>query len=152
MSFVTLLVAAFFVKIETFAEFGVYQTAATLLWTACFLRYDAAIPAADTDKGAHAALRLSITVSAVLWFASSLCAIVAGLSGWVPLGLALLFPLSVLARILLRLTFLMATRDGDFRSIGRASLAQAFFQPLSLLAGVLALQNGSIAFAVSDLI
>src|SRR3954468_5944935 len=106
MSFVTLLVAAFFVKIETFAEFGVYQTAATLLWTACFLRYDAAIPAANTEKGGHAALRLSITVAAVLWLASSLGAIAAGLAGWVPLGLALLFPLSVLARIVLRLPFL----------------------------------------------
>lgn len=152
MSFVTLLVAAFFVKIETFAEFGVYQTAATLLWTACFLRYDAAILAAATEKGAHAALRLSIAVAAVLWFVSSLCAVAAGFAGLVPVGLALLFPLSVLARILLRLTFLVATRDGDFSGIGRASLVQAFFQPLSLLAFVLTLQNGSIAFAVSDLI
>ena len=124
MSFVTLLVAAFFVKIETFAEFGVYQTAATLLWTACFLRYDAAILAAKTQEGANAALRLSIAVATLLWAASSVCAVGVGLAGWVPIGLALLFPYSVLARILLRLTFLVATRRRDFRGIGRASLVQ----------------------------
>jgi hypothetical protein len=152
MSFVTLLVAAFFVKIETFAEFGVYQTAATLIWTACFLRYDAAILAARTEEGAHAALRLSATVALVLWVVSTICAVAAGLAGWIPLVLALLFPYSVLARILLRLVFLVATRDGDFRGIGHASLVQAIFQPLSLLVFVLTLENGAIAFAASDLI
>jgi hypothetical protein len=152
MSFVTLLVAAFFVRIETFAEFGVYQTLATLLWTACFLRYDAAILAASTTEGAHSALRLSTGVAITLWVASTACAVAAGLNGWVPLSLALLFPYSVLARIMLRLTFLMATRDGDFRGIGRASLVQAFFQPLSLLLFVLTLENGAVAFAASDVI
>ena len=97
-------------------------------------------------------MRLSIAVATLLWAASSVCAVGVGLAGWVPIGLALLFPYSVLARILLRLTFLVATRDGDFRGIGRASLVQAFFQPLSLLAFVLTVQNGSIAFALSDLI
>lgn len=152
MSFVTLLVAAFFVRIETFAEFGVYQTAATLLWTACFLRYDAAILAARTRDDALAALRLSVAVASGLWLVSSVGAVAAGCSGWIPLGLSLLFPLSVLARILLRLAFLVATRDGDFQGIGRASLVQAFFQPVSLLALVVTLENGSLAFAASDLI
>jgi hypothetical protein len=152
MSFVTLLVAAFFVRIETFAEFGVYQTAATLLWTACFLRYDAAILAASNREEALSALRLSSLVAGSLWLVSSGAAIGFGLAGYVPLGLALLFPLSVLARILLRLTFLTATRDGNFHAIGHASLVQAFFQPVSLLLFVLVLENGSIAFAISDLI
>jgi O-antigen/teichoic acid export membrane protein len=152
MSFVTLLVAAFFVRIETFAEFGVYQTAATLLWTACFLRYDAAILAAPTLAGAQATLRLSTGVSGTLWLVSTAASLAAGLAGLVPIGLAILFPYSVLARILYRLTFLVATRDGDFHAIGRASLVQAFFQPVSLLVFVLTIENGAVAFAASDII
>jgi O-antigen/teichoic acid export membrane protein len=152
MSFVTLLVAAFYVRIETFAEFGVYQTAATLLWTACFLRYDAAILAAPSEAGAQATLRLSTGVSGTLWLVSTAASLAAGLAGLVPIGLAVLFPYSVLARILYRLTFLVATRDGDFRSIGHASLVQAFFQPVSLLVFVLSIENGAIAFAASDII
>jgi hypothetical protein len=152
MSFVTLLVAAFFVRIETFAEFGVYQTAATLLWTACFLRYDAAILAAPNQRGAEATLRLSAAVSGALWLLSTAAALGIGLAGLVPIGLAVLFPYSVLARILYRLTFLVATREGDFRAIGHASLVQALFQPVSLLVFVLTIDNGAVAFAASDIV
>ena len=67
LSVVTLVVAAWLVDIETFAEFGVYQTLATLAAIALFLRYDTAIVSARTEAEARDALRFCVCVGLVLW-------------------------------------------------------------------------------------
>jgi len=79
-------------------------------------------------------------------------ALLAAMVGFAPLGLALLFPLSVIGRGLLRLAFAAATRDGDFLEIGRASLVQSVVQPLILVALVETIDDGALAFAGADVV
>jgi O-antigen/teichoic acid export membrane protein len=152
MSLVTLVVAALLVPIEEFAEFGVYQVLAALVWTALFLRFDAAIVAASSEDEARAALKLSFAVGSSLWLLTSMIAVAAGVSGWVPMGLACLFPLSTLGRLVMRLAFATTTRGGGFREIGRASLVQSVFQPLTLLALIAQGTDGALAFAGADIV
>jgi hypothetical protein len=152
MSLVTLLVAALFVEVEAFAEFGVYQVLAALVWTATFLRYDAAIVASASEEEAQAALRLSLAVGATIWLISTAAALSAGAAGWVPLALTLLFPLSTFTRLVMRLAFSATTRDGNFKEIGRASLVQSVFQPLTLVALIAWGADGALCFAVADVV
>lgn len=152
MSVVTLVVALWFVSVEDFATYGVYQALATLVSIAAFLRYDAAIVAASSEAAAHAVLRLCAALgggTVLLVGAASLAT-----ADWGPLaaGLALLFPLSVVGRGALRLSFAAATRDGDFKGIGRASLVQAFIQPAVLVSLVHWSDDGALAFAGADAI
>jgi O-antigen/teichoic acid export membrane protein len=152
MSVVTLIVAALFVEVEAFAEFGVYQVLAALVWTATFLRYDAAIVAASSEREAQAAFRLSLGVGSSVWLISTVAALTAGAAGWVPFALALLFPLSLLTRLVMRLAFGATTRDGNFKEIGRASLVQSVFQPLTLVALIAWGADGALCFAVADVV
>jgi len=150
MSVLTLIVAAWMVDIEAFAEFGVYQTLAALALIALFLRYDAAILAARTEAEAGEALRLSTCIGAILWLVFAACSLVAGASGLMRLPLAMLLPFSILARGMLSMYFARTTRDGDFTGIGRASLVHAVVQPMVLLALVLSPVEDITAFAVAD--
>jgi hypothetical protein len=152
MSLVTLVAAAFFIEIEAFAEFGVYQVLAALVWIATFLRFDAAVVAAPSQDEAHAALRLCLGVGSLIWLVTSGLALGAGAAGWVPLELALLFPLSTLARLVMRLAFAATTRDGNFKAIGRASMVQSVFQPLTLVLLIVADLDGALCFAISDVV
>jgi hypothetical protein len=152
MSVVTLIVAAWFVNIEAFAEFGVYQTLATLAWVALFLRYDAAIVAARTGEEAGEALRLCVSVGSALWLAFMGLSLAIGGLGLMKMQLALLLPFSILARGMLRLTFATATRDGDFKGIGRASMAQSIVQPTILILLVLSPIEDALSFAIADVV
>jgi len=150
MSIVTLVVAVRFVKIEAFAEFGIYQTVATLAGIALFLRYDAAIAAARSREEAGEALRLCVAVGSVLWLAVAAMSLAGGGLGVPRLSLALLLPLSVLARGILRLLFVSATREGDMEGIGRASMAQSVAQPAILVVLVLSSIEDATCFAIAD--
>lgn len=150
MSVVTLVVAAWLVNIEAFAEFGVYQTLATLAWIALFLRYDAAIVAARTEKEAGRVLRLCVSVGAALWLAFTGLALVGGGLGLLRMELALLLPFSILARGMLRLSFATATRAGDFVGLGRASMIQSVLQPVALVLFVLSPVEDALCFALAD--
>ncbi|MGO4704635.1 lipopolysaccharide biosynthesis protein [Microvirga sp. 2MCAF38] len=153
MSVVTLIVAAWFVSIEAFAEFGVYQSVATLIWIAIFLRFDTAIVAAATDEEATKALRLCIVVGGVLWILAAVLAIGAGEIGLMRMQLILFLPVAILARALLRLAFAVTTREGDFKAIGRASLVQSIFQPVALVLFVVSpLNDDAICFALADIV
>lgn len=153
MSAITLIVAAWFVSIEAFAEFGVYQSVATLVWIAIFLRYDTAVVAASTDEEAGRALRLCVAVGATLWVLTSLAAFMAGEIGIMRLKLLLFLPLAILARAILRLAFAVTTREGDFRGIGRASLVQSIFQPLALVLFVASpLDDDALCFVLADIV
>ena len=152
MSLVSLAVALWAVDIESFAAFGVYQALAMLVWMLTFLRFDAAIVAAPTTSGAHAALRLCAVVGLGTWSVTTMMSLWGAASGVAPVGLALLFPLSVLGRGLLRLAFAAATRDGDFREIGRASLVQSVVQPLVLVGLIKTIDDGALAFAGADVV
>jgi hypothetical protein len=153
MSVVTLVVAAWFVDIEAFAEFGVYQSAATLVWIAIFLRYDTAIVAAPTARESAAAVRLCIAIGTVLWAAASLSAL--GLSAFDILRsqLLLFFPLAILMRAVLRLVFAITTREGDFTGIGRASLVQSLVQPtLLIILVMMPLRDDALCFVIADVV
>lgn len=153
MSVVTLIVAAWFVNIEAFAEFGVYQSFATLVWIAVFLRYDTAIVAASTDRESRVALRLCVAVGVLIWVLASATAVGVGLFGLIRLKLVLFFPLAILARALLRLAFAVTTRDGDFKGLGRASLVQSVVQPAALVLFVASpLQDDALCFVLADVI
>lgn len=150
MSVVTLIVAAWLVNIEAFAEFGVYQTLAMLAWIALFLRYDAAIVGARTEKDAGKALRLCVSIGASLWLLFSSLSLAAGEFGLMRMELALLLPFSILARGLLRLSFATATRAGDFTGLGRASMVQSLLQPVALVLLVLSPVEDALCFALAD--
>ncbi|MCB5175222.1 polysaccharide biosynthesis protein [Microvirga lenta] len=152
MSLLTLIVAAWLVDIEAFAAFGVYQTLAALALIALFLRYDAAIVAARTEAEAGDALRLSIFIGTILWGVFAAASLIAGGAGLMRMHLALLLPLSILARGMLSLSFATAVREGDFKGIGRASLAQAIVQPGTLLALVLTSLDDTLCFAIADIL
>ncbi|WP_112663194.1 lipopolysaccharide biosynthesis protein [Microvirga flavescens] len=153
MSIVTLIVAAWFVSIEAFAEFGVYQSAATLIWIAVFLRYDTAIVASATDQEAAKALRLCIVVGGVLWGVTSLLALGAGEIGLMRFKLIVFLPLAILARALLRLAFSVTTREGDFQALGRASMVQSIFQPVALVLFVASpLDDDALCFVLADIV
>lgn len=152
MSIMTLIVAAWMVDIEAFAEYGVYQTLAALALTALFLRYDMAIVSARMEAEAGDALRLCLFIGTVLWLVFSGASFVAGTSGVMRMELALLLPFSILLRGMLCLSFAMVVRDGDFKAIGRASLVQAIVQPTSLLVLVLSPVADPLSFAIADII
>ncbi|MBF9231890.1 hypothetical protein [Microvirga alba] len=152
MSVVTLIVAAWLVDIQAFAEFGVYQTLATLAWIALFLRYDAAIVSARSDEEAGEALRLCIGVGTILWLFFSGSSLIVGGAGLMRMQLAVLLPFSILGRGMLRLTFATATRDGDFKGIGRASMVQSVLQPTALVLLVLSPIDDALGFAIADIV
>jgi hypothetical protein len=152
MSVVTLLAAAFLVRIEAFAEFGVYQTFAVLLTLSIFLRYDAGLLAARSEASAHAVMRLCCVVGALVWSAATVVAVLAASRGWVKGELALLFPFTLWSRSLLSLMFALATRHGNFTAIGRASLVQSIVQPLSLLGLIELIGDGAVCLAGADVI
>lgn len=152
MSILTLIVAAWLVDIETFAEFGVYQTLAALALIALFLRYDMAILAARTEAESGEALRLSATIGTVLWLVFTVGSLAAGASGLMRMSLALLLPLSILVRGILSIYFTRTTRDGDFPGIGRASLVHAIVQPTVLLVLVLSPVEDILSFAIADVL
>ncbi len=72
--------------------------------------------------------------------------------GWVRWDLALLLPLSILARGMLRLSYARATGDRDFKGLGRAILMQALVQPVVLLTLVLVGVEDVLCFALADII
>lgn len=150
MSVVTLIVAAWLVDIQAFAEFGVYQTLATLAGIAIFLRYDAAIVAARDASEARIAFQICLLVGAVLWLVFTLASLSSGALGWMRGELAVLPPLSILARGGLRLTFARATGTGDFKGVGRGILIQSIIQPVALLALVLSQVEDVLCFAIAD--
>ncbi len=152
MSILTLIVAAWLVDIEAFAEFGVYQTFASLAWIALFLRYEAAIVAAQTDEDAGQALRLCLVVGGALWIVFSVVAVGVGTSDLMRMQVALLLPLSNLARGILRLAFVVTTRIGDFKGLGRGSLVQALLQPTTLLILVLSPVEDTFCFVIADIV
>lgn len=152
MSVVTLFVTAWLVDIKAFAEFGVYQTLAALAWIALFLRYDAAIVAARSAKEAGEALRLCIGIGAVLLLVFTSLSLAAGGIGVMRMQLAVLLPLSILGRGMLRLTFATATREGDFKGIGRASMVQSVLQPTILVLMVLSPLEDALCFVFADII
>lgn len=152
MSVVTLVVAAWLVNIETFAEFGVYQTLATLAWLAMFLRYDAAIVGARDEAEAGDVLRLCVCVGLAIWLICSGLALWAGVLGLMDVALALLLPLSILFRGILRLAFATATRAGQFKDLGRASMVQSLLQPTVLIVLVLSPVHDVLCFAVADIV
>lgn len=152
MSIVTLIVAAWLVDIEAFAEYGVYQTLAALAIIALFLRYDTAIVSARTEAEAGEALHLCICIGAALWGLFTAAALIAGQAGLMRMELALLLPLSIFMRGMLALSFSMVVRDGAFKEIGRASLVQAIVQPTSLLVLVASPIADPLSFAIADII
>jgi hypothetical protein len=152
MSVVTLIVAAWMVDIEAFAEFGVYQTLATLAWIALFLRYDTAILAAPTDDEAGEVLRLCVVVGSVLWLVFAGICIAISQAGLMRMQLVLLLPFSIFARGMLRLAFATATRDGDFKGMGRASVVQSITQPTVLVLLVVSQIDDALCFAVADIV
>jgi hypothetical protein len=152
MSVVTLIAVALFFKIEVFATFGVYLAAANIAWVALFLRYETAIPAAQTPFEAEQAVRLSAATGGFVWFVLSFISVAAGIAGLAPLALALLFPLSLLSRAVLRLCVMIATRSGDFQALGRVALVQALIQPPVLLALAASAQDGALSLALADVI
>lgn len=151
MSVLTLIVAAWLVNIEAFGAFGVYQTLATLAWIALFLRYDAAVVAAKNEDEYEEALRLCIVIGAALWLIFTGLAFLAGLLNVVKMQLALLLPLSILARGILRLSFVVTTRVGDFKDLGRSSLVQALLQPTILIVLVLSPVDDLLCFVIADI-
>jgi len=151
MSILTLVVAIFLVDVETFAEFGVYQTLATLASIALFLRYDTAIVSARSDAQARDVLRFCLCVGLTLWALFAAAAAIAGAAGLMRGSLALLLPFSILARGVLILSFGLTTRKGDFLGIGRAPLLQAAVQPTILLTLVLSPVEDVLCFAVADI-
>ncbi len=150
MSVLTLIVAAWLVNIESFAEFGVYQTLATLAFIALFLRYDAAIVAARSEAEAGEVLRLCAGIGGLLWLVFTSAAIVAGLTGVMRMELALLLPLSILARGLMGLFHALTTREGKFKDLGRAPLVHALVQPTVLILLVLSPVEDALCFALAD--
>ena len=152
MSVVTLIVAAWLVDIQAFADFGVYQTLATLAGIALFLRYDAAVVAARDQHESRTALHLCISIGIVLWLACAVASLSAGAAGWVRGDLALLLPFSILARGLLRLTYARITGESDFVGLGRTILIQAILQPIALLILVLYQLEDVLCFVFADLI
>lgn len=152
MSIFTLIVAAWLVDIEVFAEFGVYQTLAALAGVVLFLRYEAAIVASTTDEEAQEALRLCVAVGFVLLLIFVGVPLLAGGAGLMRMGLALLLPLSILTRGILRLASATVTRDGDFTTMGRTSLIQAVVQPTVLILLVLSPLENVLSFALADVI
>jgi hypothetical protein len=150
MSIITLVVAAWLVDIETFAEFGVYQTLATLASIALFLRYDAAVLSSRTETELGGALRLCASIGLILWSIFSMSAVVTGMMGLMRGQLSLLLPLSIVARGVLCLSLVLTTRNGDFKGIGRATLIQAAVQPTILLVLVLSPVEDVLCFALAD--
>jgi hypothetical protein len=140
------------VNIAAFAEFGVYQTLAALAWIALFLRYDAAIVSARSAEEANEALRLCVGVGAVLLLVFTSLSLAAGGVGIMRMQLAVLLPLSILGRGMLRLTFATATREGDFKGIGRASMVQSVLQPTILVLLVLSPLEDTLCFVFADIL
>jgi hypothetical protein len=152
MSVLTLVAAAWLVDIQAFAEFGVYQTLATLAGIALFLRYDAAIVAADDKRESRTAFHLCLCLGAMLWLIFALASFASGAVGWMRWELALLLPVSILARGVLRLSYAQTTSERDFKALGRAILVQALIQPAVLLALVLSGVEDVLCFALADIV
>lgn len=152
MSIMTLVVAAWLVDIETFAEFGVYQTLATLASIALFLRYDAAVLSSRGEKDAEDALRFCVLIGVLLWSGFAIAAVLTGKMGLMREQLTLLLPLSILVRGILCLSLVLTTRSGDFKGIGRATLIQSAVQPTTLLVLVLSPLEDVLCFAIADIV
>ena len=152
MSVLTLIAAAWFVDIQAFAEFGVYQTLATLAGIALFLRYDAAIVAASDKRESRTAFHLCLSLGAVLWLIFAVASLASGVADWIRWALALLLPASILARGMLRLAYAQTTAERDFKGLGRAILVQALIQPAFLLGLVLWGVEDVVCFAAADII
>lgn len=152
MSVLTLIAAAWLVDIQAFAEFGIYQTFATLAGIALFLRYDAAIVGASDRSESRNAMRLCLCLGGILFLVFALASIGSAALGWVRWELALLLPLSILARGMLRLSYARATGDRDFKGLGRAILMQALVQPVVLLTLVLVGVEDVLCFVLADII
>lgn len=152
MSVLTLIVAAWLVDIQAFAEFGVYQTLATLAGLALFLRYDAVLLASADKRESLSAVHLCVGLGALLWTAFALASLASGELGWMRWELALLLPLSILARGMLRLNYARATGGRDFQGLGRAILVQALIQPVVLLTLVVMGVEDVLCFAVADIV
>jgi hypothetical protein len=66
--------------------------------------------------------------------------------------LALLLPLSILTRGVLRLASATVTRDGGFKTMGRTALVQSVVQPTVLLLLVLSPIEDPLSFALADVV
>jgi hypothetical protein len=152
MSVLTLVAAAWLVDIQAFAEFGVYQTLATLAGIALFLRYDAAIVAASDKRESRTAFHLCLSLGAVLWLVFTIASVALGVADWMRWELAMLLPGSILARGVLRLSYAQSTSERDFKGLGRAILVQALIQPTVLLTLVLSGVDDVLCFALADIV
>lgn len=146
----SLLIAASFVNIEAFAEFGVYLALVNVLWITVFLRYEAAVVGAASTGEAQAAIRLCAAVALGVSAAVALVSAAVTAGGLVSPALGLLFPLALAARAGLRLSVVSGTREGDFRGLGRVALVQSLIQPAVLVALSINLDDGALAFAAAD--
>jgi hypothetical protein len=106
--------------------------------------------AADGEAAARAAVRLCAVVGAGIWIAASLVALASAAFGVFPARLALFVPLALAARAALRLASAAATRQGEFRELGRVALLQSLTQPFVLLGLAVALADGALCLVVAD--
>jgi O-antigen/teichoic acid export membrane protein len=153
LSVLTLVAAAWYFSVEAFAQFGVFLAFASVLIVGLFLRYDNALIGAAEAAEAEGVLRLCAVVGGAVLAVVCVLAAGAAAAGMVPLVLAVLFPLAIAARAVLRLAMQISTREGDLAGIGRVVLVQALVQPATLLALAAAgAFDNVVSLAVSDVL
>lgn len=153
LSILTLVAAAWFFSVEAFAQFGVFLAFASVLIVGLFLRYDNVLIGAAQASEAESVMRLCAVIGGAVLLVVCVLAAAASAAGLIPPVLAVLFPLAVAARGVLRLCMQISTREGDLVGIGRVVLVQALVQPAALLAfaAVGAFEN-VVSLALSDVI
>jgi hypothetical protein len=128
-----LLVAAYFCPPHIFAAFAVFSAAAAFVSIPALMRLEAVFFRSSDRSHLGLAFRLALASgTAFLGLATVVLAVLVQL-GWIAPAIALIFLLSLAARIVLRLLWAEATAEGDFRAIGNSNLVQAVIQPVLML-------------------
>lgn len=136
---------------QAFAFMGLYLGCVKLASLVLFLRYESAALAADGERDTLTVIRLCCVVAAAVGL---VLLPVMALGVWLDLIPPVFVPLfiaSVSARGLLRLGGILASRAGDFATLGRATTIQAIVQPLVLVALTQTHLHGATVMALSDI-
>jgi hypothetical protein len=145
-----LFIAAAMYGPAAFALFGLYLATLNIGWIVVFLRYESAVVATADAEEARVLLKLCMVIGLVMLAALAPLTLAGVRVGWIPPVYAPLFIIALGARGVLRLALTVATRAGDFRALGRATLVQAVVQPIMLVALTRTSLHGATVMALSD--
>lgn len=146
-----LLLAAYFYDPHDFAVFGFYVASLNIASIVYFLRFDGAIVSIARDKLLQPIFHLCLWVggfTTLVFIGTFLIGVALGLIS--PL-IAFCFVLALVGRGFIRLSTLLATREGDFTFLGRMMMLQSVVQPFALFSLMTTSLAGFLVLLLADI-